>query len=234
MKVFLFNVHQWNGDKAEKLAPAITECSRPNGQLGHLEICLLWEEGRSGGADHYSLLIPTRKSASEFAVESASDDDELPDDCCIDMSSAALSDRKCKHHYQSPAVMCNDTLGAAAPSAVQSGLAPSPNDFLQPTPRSLPAAAVASQPSLDRLRKIQILQLLGAAHDADSFLPVYNQWYEVRLHTCRTPHVARRAHNTSSHQSNRPWIRFSASGGFETSNASSPAPQRAKGCLQQR
>ena len=231
MKVFLFNVHQWNGDKAEKLAPAIIECSRPNGQLGHLEISLLWEEGRSGGADHYSLLIPTRKSASEFAVESSSDDGELPDNLCIDMSSAALYDCKCKHHYQSPAVMCNDTLGAAAPSAVQSGLAPSPDDVLQPTPRSLPAAAVTRQPSLDHLRKIQILQLLGAAHDADSFLPVYNQWYEVRSHA---PHVARRAHNTANHQSNRPWIRFSASGGFKTSNASSPAQQRAKECLQER
>lgn len=100
MKVFLFNVHQWSGDKTEKLAPAIVECSRPNGQLGHFEISLLWEEGQSGGTDHYSLLIPTRASASEFAVDSASDDDdELPENLCIDMT-RALSDCKCKHHYK--------------------------------------------------------------------------------------------------------------------------------------
>ena len=202
MKVFLFNVHQWNGNKAEKLAPAIIECSRPSGQLGHLEISLLWEEGRSGGADHYSLLIPTRESASEFAISSCSDDDELPANLCIDMSSTALSDCTVQTPPpQSPAVMCNDPLGAAAPSAVQPnrtppqspavkrlartedpGLAPSPDDVLQPTPRSSPAAAVTKQSSPDLLRKMQILQLFGAAYDADSFSPIYNQWYEVRSH----------------------------------------------------
>ena len=90
MTAFLFNFHQWGGTANDKLAPAVHQCSRPNGKFGHLEISLLWEESEAGGGgDHYSLLIPTCASADEFEIDD-SDDDVLPENLCVDMSRTGL------------------------------------------------------------------------------------------------------------------------------------------------
>ena len=81
MKVFVFNAHQWDGE-GDKLCPAVHEfSSNPNQEHADLlEICLLWEQGVTGGADHYSLIIPTRKSTCEYRIcdNDNSDDDHPP------------------------------------------------------------------------------------------------------------------------------------------------------------
>lgn len=151
MRVFLFNVHQWSGDKQEKLYPAIHQCTRRNGPIRDFEISLLWEQSELGGrGDHYSLLCPTRASAEQFALSSdGSDDDVLPDNLCIDMSRTNISDDEPSEaikNASSPVLRRLPNRASAVAAKLKDrclqGTAPSELDIQLPTPPPSPAVSL--------------------------------------------------------------------------------------------
>ena len=193
LKVFVFNSHQWNGE-GDKLAPAVHEffstpelSSNPNQEHADLlEICLLWEQGETGGQDHYSLIIPTRKSTDAFRLSSDSDDDQPP---------------KASVLYVAVAVAVADLLPPPPPSPppVATGSAPSEEDMLTPTPPHPAVKKPARSPKTPAspvAKKQARLQLFRDEHD-EPYAPappsptaeppkhqrVYRHWHAVRSHS---------------------------------------------------
>jgi hypothetical protein len=76
MKVFVYTSLQWkSGFRFTPETYGLPEDhENPEGGL----IRLLFEEGKSGGQDHYSLLTLTRPSHDEFAISSSSDEAAVP------------------------------------------------------------------------------------------------------------------------------------------------------------
>jgi hypothetical protein len=189
LKVFVFNSHQWNGE-GDKLAPAVHEffstpelSSNPNQEHSDLlEIYLLWEQGETGGRDHYSLIIPTRKSTDAFRLSSDSDDDQPPKSLVL----------YCQRTDLLPP--------PPPPPPVATGSAPSEQDMLPPTPPhpaiKKPARSPKTPASPVAKRQQARLQLFRDAED-EPYAPappsptaeppkhqrVYRHWHAVRSHS---------------------------------------------------
>ena len=218
MTAFLFNVHQWSGDHNDKLAPAVHQCSRRNGQYGHLEICLLWEENETGGEDHYSLLIPTRDSSAEFEPDvDSSDDDLLPDNLCFDMSrtdlqptpppspnainrDVAVPQRRGRVSSKTP-LQSIDPHGKATATVSQPTPSPALSD-VSATPDTTAPPAATTILSLSRMQEILVIVGCIPTDQYDLFLPIYQPWYQVNSARPRhTSHVTRHTSHVTRHTS---------------------------------
>ena len=198
LKVFVFNSHQWNGE-GDKLAPDVHEffstpelSSNPNqAHADLLEICLLWEQGETGGQDHYSLIIPTRKSTDAFRLSSDSDDDEPPKALVL--------------YCQSTVLYCQSTdllPPPPPPPPVAAGSAPSEADMPPPTPpppafkKQVRSPKTPASPVSKKQARLQLDKLFRDAHD-EPYAPappsptaeppkhqrVYRHWHAVRSHS---------------------------------------------------